>query len=144
MINITKSSETGVLGQENRILHWNRGFIRISCHMSSSHIQEWKQKTWPFSSLLLINFPAFQYSWIAKRLESISNTFYMQGWKLSRCVNVNQLLIKCAVSHLCPHIEVSNIISQSTLNEKLVFSRLIKVASLTMFCVLLPSYNFMV
>ena len=41
-------------------------------------------------------------------------------------------------------VEVSNIISRSTLNEKLVFSRLIKVASLTIFCVPLPSYNFMV
>ena len=34
--------------------------------------------------------------------------------------------------------------SRSTLNEKLVFSRLIKVASLTIFCVPLPSYNFIV
>ena len=68
----------------------------------------------------------------------------MHGWKLSRCVNVNQLLIERAISHLCPRIEVSNIISRSTLNEKVVFSRLIKVASLTIFCVLLPSCNFMV
>ena len=67
----------------------------------------------------------------------------MHGWKLSRCVNVNQLLIERAISHLCPHIEVSNF-SRSTLNEKLVFSRLIKVASLTIFCVPLPSYNFIV
>ena len=44
--------------------------------------------------------PAFQYSWIAIRLESISNTFYKHGWKLSRCVNVNQLLIERAISHL--------------------------------------------
>ena len=66
----------------------------------------------------------------------------MHGWKLSRCVNVNQLLIKRAISHFCPRVEISNIISQSKLNEKLVFSRLIKVASLTMFCVPLPSYNF--
>ena len=56
----------------------------------------------------------------------------MHGWKLSRCVNVNQLLIERAISHLCPHVEVSNF-SRSTLNEKLVFSRLIKVASLTIF-----------
>ena len=68
----------------------------------------------------------------------------MHGWKLSRCVNVNQLLIENAISHLCPSVEVSNIISRSTLNEKLAFSRLIKVASLTIFCVPLPSYNFMV
>ena len=47
----------------------------------------------------------------------------MHGWKLSRCVNVNQ---------------------HQKLNEKLVFSRLIKVTSLTMFCVPLPSYNFVV
>ena len=67
----------------------------------------------------------------------------MHGWKLSRCVNVNQLLLEHAISHLCPRIELSNIISQSTLKEKLVFSRLIKVASL-MFCVPLPSCNFMV
>ena len=46
-------------------------------------------------------------------------------------------------SHLCPRVEVSNF-SRSTLNEKLVFSRLIKVASLTIFCVPLPSYNFIV
>ena len=96
-----------------------------------------------FSSLLLVNFPAFRYSWIAVRLERISNTFYMHGWKLSRCVNVNQLLIERAISHLCPRVEVSNF-SRSTLNEKLVFSRLIKVASLTIFCVPLPSYNFIV
>ena len=68
----------------------------------------------------------------------------MHGWKLSRCVNVNQLLIERAISHLCPRVEISNIISQSKLNEKLVFSRLIKVTSLTMFCVPLPSYNFVV
>ena len=67
----------------------------------------------------------------------------MHGWKLSRCVNVNQLLIERAISHLCPRVEVSNF-SRSTLNEKLVFSRLIKVASLTIFCVPLPSYNFIV
>ena len=67
----------------------------------------------------------------------------MHGWKLSRCVNVNQLLIERAISHLCPRVEVLNF-SRSTLNEKLVFSRLIKVASLTMFCVPLPSYNFIV
>ena len=102
-----------------------------------------KKKTCRFSRLLLVTFPAFRYSWIAIRLESISNTFYMHGWKLSRCVNVNQLLIERAISHLCPHIEVSNF-SRSTLNEKLVFSRLIKVASLTIFCVPLPSYNFIV
>ena len=58
--------------------------------------------------------------------------------------NVNQLLIKRAISHLCPSVEISSIISQSKLNEKLVFGRLIKVASLTMFCVPLPSYNFVV
>ena len=103
-----------------------------------------KQKTWLFSSLLLVNFPAFRYPWIAIRLESISNTCYMHGWKLSRCVNVNQLLIERAISHFCPRVEISNIISQSKLNEKLVFRRLIKVASLTMFCVPLPSYNFVV
>ena len=68
----------------------------------------------------------------------------MHGWKLSRCVNVNQLLIERAISHLCPRVEISNIISQSELNEKLVFSRLIKVTSLTMFCVPLPSYDFVV
>ena len=68
----------------------------------------------------------------------------MHGWKLSRCVNVNQLLIERAISHLCPRVEISNIISQSKLNENLVFSRLIKVTSLTMFCVPLPSYNFVV
>ena len=96
------------------------------------------------SSLLLVNFPAFRYPWIAIRLESISNTFYMHGWKLSRCVNVNQLLIERAISHFCPRVAISNIISQSKLNEKLVFSRLIKVASLTMLCVPLPSYNFVV
>ena len=73
------------------------------------------------------------YSWIAIRLESISNTFYIHGWKLSSCVNVNQLLIEHAISHLCPRVEVSNIISRSTLNEKLVFSRFIKIASLTIF-----------
>ena len=132
------------LGQENWVLHWNRGFIRISCHTRSSHVQEWKQKTWLFSSLFLVNFPAFRSPWIALRLESISNTFYMHGWKLSRCVNVNQLVIERAISHLCPRVEVSNIISRSTLNEKLVFCRLIKVTSLTMFCVPLPSYNFVV
>ena len=131
------------LGQENWVLHWNRGFIRISCHTRSSHVQEWKQKICCFSSLSLVSFPAFRYSWIALRLESISNTFYMHGWKLSRCVNVNQLLIERAISHLCPRVEVSNF-SRSTLNEKLVFSRLIKVASLTIFCVTLPSYNFIV
>ena len=59
----------------------------------------------------------------------------MHGWKLSRCVNVNQLPIKRAISHLCPCAEVTNIISRSTLNEKLVFSTLLKVASLTIFCV---------
>ena len=79
------------------------------------------RKTWLFSSLLLVNFPAFRYPWIAIRLESISNTFYMQGWKLSRCVNVNQLLIERAISHLCPRVEISNIISQSKLNEKTCF-----------------------
>ena len=68
----------------------------------------------------------------------------MHGRKLSRCVNVNQLLIEREISHLCPRIEVLNIISRSMLNEKRVFGRLIKVASLTIFCVLLPSYNFMV
>ena len=67
----------------------------------------------------------------------------MHGWKLSRCVNVNQLLIERAISHLCPGVEVSNF-SRSTLNKKLVFSRLIKVASLTIFCVPLPSYNLIV
>ena len=66
----------------------------------------------------------------------------MHGWKLSRCVNVNQLLIERAISYLCPRVEISNITSQSKLNEKLVFSRFIKVTSLTMFCV--PSYNFVV
>ena len=116
----------------------------IACHIRSSHVQEWKQKSWRFSSMLLVNFPVFRYSWIAIKLESISNTFYMHGWKLSRCVNVNQLLIKHAISRLCPRIAVSNIISRSTLNEKRVFSRMIKVASLTMCCVPLPSYNFMV
>ena len=90
------------LGQENWTLHWNRGFIRISCHTRSSHVQEWKQKTCRFSSLLLVNFPAFRYSWITIRLESILNTFYMHGWKLSGCVNVNQLLIERVISHLCP------------------------------------------
>ena len=104
-----------------------------------SHVQEWKQKTWLFWSLFLVNFPGFRYPWIAIRLESISNTFYMHGWKLSRCVNENQLLIERAISHLCPRVEISNIISQSKLNEKLVFSRLIKVTSLTMFCVPLPT-----
>ena len=68
----------------------------------------------------------------------------MHGWKLSRCVNVNQLLIERVISHFCPRVEISNIILQSKLNEKLVFSRVIKVASLTMFCVPLPSYNFVV
>ena len=68
----------------------------------------------------------------------------MHGWKLSRCVNVNLLPIERAISHLCPRVEVSNIISRSTLNENFLFSRLIKVASLTIFCVPLPSYNFMV
>ena len=96
------------------------------------------------SSLLLVNFPVFRYSWIAIRLESISNTFYIHGWKLSSCVNVNQLLIEHAISHLCPRVKVSNIISRSTLNEKLVFSRFIKIASFTLFCVPLLSYNFMV
>ena len=72
------------------------------------------------------------------------NTFYIHGWKLSSCVKVNQLLIEHAISHLCPRVEVSNITSRSTLNEKLVFSRFIKIASLTIFCVPLPSYNFMV
>ena len=67
----------------------------------------------------------------------------MHGWKLSRCVNVNQLLIERAISHLCPRVEVSNF-SRSMLNEKLVFSRLIKVASLTTFCVPLPYYNLIV
>ena len=67
----------------------------------------------------------------------------MHGWKLSRCVNVNQLLIERAVSHRCPRVEVSNCL-RSTLNEKLAFSRLIKVASLTIFCVPLPYYNFIV
>ena len=81
------------------------------------------------------NFPVFRYPWIAIRLESISNRFYMHGWKLSRCVNVNQLLIERAISHLCPCVEILNIILQSKLNEKLVFSRLIKVTSLTMFYV---------
>ena len=110
-----------------------------------SHVQECKQKTCNLLSLLLVNFPAFRYSWIAIRLESISNTFYMHGWKLSRCVNVNQLLIELAISHLCPPVEVSNF-SQSMLNEKLVFIRSIKVASLpvTIFCVPSPSYNFIV
>ena len=64
----------------------------------------------------------------------------MHGWKLSRSVYVNQLLIERAISHLCPRVEVLNF-SRSTLNEKLVFSRLIKVASLTIFCVPLRSYN---
>ena len=63
---------------------------------------------------------------------------------LSRCVNINQLLIELAISHLCLRVEVLNITSRSTLNEKLVFSRLINVASLAMFCVSLRSYNFMV
>ena len=88
------------LGKENWVLHWNRGFIRISCHTRSSHVQEWKQKTCRFSSLLLVNFPAFRYSWIAIRLESILNTFYMHGWKFFRCVNINQLLIGRVISHL--------------------------------------------
>ena len=57
---------------------------------------------------------------------------------------VNQLLIERAISHFCPRVEISNIISQSKFNEKLVLSRLIKVASLTIFCVPLPSYNFVV
>ena len=48
-----------------------------------------------------------------------------------------------SISHLCPRVEVSNF-SRSTLNEKVVFSRLIKVASLTIFCVPLPCYNFIV
>ena len=56
---------------------------------------------------------------------------------------MNQLLIERAISHLCPRVEVSNF-SLSTLNEKLVLSRLIKVASLTIFCVPLPYYNFIV
>ena len=68
----------------------------------------------------------------------------MHGWKAFRCVNVNQLLIERAISHLCLRLEVSNISLRSTLNKKLVFSRLIKVTSLTMFCVPLPSYNFVV
>ena len=63
------------------------------------------------------------------KVKSISNTFYIHGWKLSSCVNVNQLLIEHAISHLCPRVKVSNIISRSTLNEKLVFSRFIKIAS---------------
>ena len=50
----------------------------------------------------------------------------------------------CHFTPLSARIEVSNIISRSMLNEKLVFSSLIKVASLTIFCVALPSYNFMV
>ena len=78
------------------------------------------------------------------KVRKYSNTFYIHGWKLSSCVNVNQLLIEHAISHLCQRVEVSNIISRSTLNEKLVFSRFIKIASLTIFCVPLPSYNFMV
>ena len=69
--------------------------------------------------------------------------YILYAWmELSRCVNVNQLLIERSISHLCPRVEVLNIISRSTLNEKLVFCRLIKVTSLTMFCVPLPSYNF--
>ena len=56
---------------------------------------------------------------------------------------MNQLLIERAISHVCPRVEVSNF-SRSTLNEKLFFSRLIKVASLTIFCVPLPYYNFIV
>ena len=63
------------------------------------------------------------------------------GLNIDWCIN--QLPIERAISHLCPRVEVSNF-SRSTLNEKLVFSRLIKVASLTIFCVPLPSYNFIV
>ena len=70
--------------------------------------------------------------------------YILYAWMLSSCVNVNQLLIEHAISHLCPRVEVSNIISRSTLNEKLVFSRFIKIASLTIFCVPLLSYNVMV
>ena len=88
------------------------------------------------NSPLLVNFPAFRYSWIAVRLERISYTFYMHGWKLSRCVNVNQPPIELAIAQLCLSVEVYNIISQSALNEKVVFSRLIKVAFID--CVLCP------
>ena len=53
------------------------------------------------------------------------------------------LKCKSTADRTCDFTPLSaNIISRSTSNEKLVFSTLIK--SFTMFCVPLPSYNFMV
>ena len=66
---------------------------------------------------------------------------WMEAFQVCKCKSTAD---RHAISHLCPRVEISNIISRSKLNEKLVFSRLIKVTSLTMFCVPLPSYNFMV
>ena len=59
----------------------------------------------------------------------------MHGWKLSADRT-------CHFTPLSMHS--FEFFSRSTLNEKLVFCRLIKVASLTIFCVPLPSYNFIV
>ena len=79
-----KPSETGVTrsGKPGTIL-------KSRLHQNlSSHDQERKQKTSLFSSLLLVNFPAFRFSWIAIRQESTSYTFYeMEAFLV--CKNVN-------------------------------------------------------
>ena len=67
---------------------------------------------------------------------------WMEAFQVCKCKSTADRT--CDFTPLSARVEVSNIISRSTLNEKLVFSRLIKVASLTIFCVALPSYNFMV
>ena len=77
---------------------------------------------------------------VRKHFEYILYT-WMEAFQLCKCKST---AIELVISHLCPRVEVSNIISRSTLNEKLVFSSFIKIASLTIFCVPLPSYNFMV
>ena len=62
---------------------------------------------------------------------------WMEAFQVCKC--------KSTADRTCDFTPLSErIFSQSTFNEKLVFSRLIKVTSLTMFCVPLPSYNFAV
>ena len=66
---------------------------------------------------------------------------WMEAFQVCKCKSTADQM--CDFTPLSAE-EISNIISRSTLNEELVFSRLIKVASLTIFFVPLPSYNFMV
>ena len=77
---------------------------------------------------------------VRKHFEYILYT-WMEAFQLCKCKSTADRTCDFTPS---PRVEFSNIISRSTLNEKLVFSRFIKIASLTIFCVPLPSYNFMV